>query len=154
MKINKIQSSFLPIAILFICLHTTGLAQNDTEAIKNVIIAETEHYFAKDLAAWKSCYLDDKKTAMVQKLPKGQLVNLQGLDDLVSNAKSFFEANEDFEFKILKRFNWNISIKNEVAWVNFKETQVVEGTELSSEEIRVLVKEEAKWKIAFISSIY
>ncbi len=53
-----------------------------------------------------------------------------------------------------KRFGMVYDLKGDVAWVNFKQKAMINGTERPSEEIRVLVKEKNNWKIAFISSIF
>lgn len=134
-------------------LHTV-VSANEEDLIKKAIIAETDHYFARDMNRWKNCFVNSEKTAIIQKYSDGELLSVRGLDVIAAKAKKAWKENPDMDFKTTDRLQWNISIKDNVAWVHYKQKAMVNGTEYSSEEIRVLVKEAGNWKIALESSIF
>lgn len=154
MKPINIQLRYVFLIIFFLGIQSFCFAQTEEEQIKKVIIAETEHYFARDMISWKACFVDNEKTAIIQKYANGEQVSVVGFSEMEARTKKAWEENTEMDFKIMSRLQWNISLNGNVAWVTFKEKQMINGTERPSEEIRVLVKENNKWKIALISSIY
>lgn len=154
MKPIKIQLRYVFLVIFFLGIRSFCFAQAEEEQIKKVIIAETEHYFARDMMKWKACFVHTEKTAVIQKYANGEQVSVVGFNEMEARTKKAWEENPEMDFKIISRLQWNISITDNVAWVNFKERQTINGTERPSEEIRVLVKENNTWKIALLSSIF
>ncbi len=154
MKTINIQLRYVLPVILFLGIQSFCCAQREEEQIKKVISAETEHYFARDMTKWKVSFVDNEKTAIIQKYANGERVSNIGFNEIVAKAKKAWEENPDMDFKIMSRLQWNISINGNVAWVTFKENQTINGTERPSEEMRVLVKENTIWKIALLSSIF
>ena len=132
----------------------TAVTANEEDLIKKVIIAETDHYFAQDMKRWKNCFVNSEKTAIIQKYSDGELLSVKGLDVIAANAKKAWQENPDMDFKTTDRLQWNISIKDHVAWVHYRQKAMINGTEYISEEIRVMVKEDDNWRIALESSIY
>ena len=132
----------------------TVVSANEEDLIKKAIIAETDHYFARDMKRWKNCFVNSEKTAIIQKYSDGELLSVKGLAVMAAKAKKAWKENPDMDFKIDDRFQWNISINDNMACVNFKQKAIINGTEYPSEEIRVMVKEDDTWKIALISSIF
>lgn len=130
------------------------LIADDEDAIKKTIIAETDHYFERDIIGWKACFVDSGKTTLIQKYNNGELQSVIGLDEMAARANKAIKENPDMDFKTKDRLQWNININGNVAWVSFKHKSIINGTEHTSEEIRVMVKEDNTWKIALISSIY
>lgn len=154
MKSNNFQLRHVLLVILFLGIQGLCSAQTEEEQIKKVIIGETEYYFARDLTRWNASFVANEKTAVIQKYSDGELFSVVGFDKMEALTKKSWEENPEMDFKIKSRLKWNISIKGEVAWVNFKQLAMANDTELHSEEIRVLVKEKNYWKIAFMSSIF
>ena len=76
MKSINIQFCNVFLVIFFLGIQSFCYAQEEEEQIKKVIIAETENYFARDLISWKACFVNNEKTAVIQKYSDGELFSV------------------------------------------------------------------------------
>lgn len=160
------------ILVIIVFLTTMGHAQKDLamvnskkdvektseifeeDKIKAVIIKETEAFSNHDINAWRACFTQSSQTAYVYRWPDGTTGQIVGFKNLEKMVESWMEGEEDSVYKTLERVDWNIKIKDNMAWVTYKEKANIDGDEHLIEEIRILEKIKGVWKLDMIGYVF
>jgi hypothetical protein len=136
---------------------TASHAQTPAEdAIKNIIIAETEHFLNADFGAWSACFV--QKPYLLWSVTDGgevgDVITYRGWEDFQSAMKtSWFDAKPDAWAKEMRkaqvtRHNWIIQIRGKVAWASFTQRSETPQQMTETTETRVLEKQKGVWKMA------
>ena len=129
-------------------------AQDDD--IKQVIIKETDSYFKKDAAAWKSAWLQEPNTSRSFVSTYGYW-HAAGWDSITARTLRNFAKNPEVDSVEIKRDSFSIRKEGKIAIVDFVQTLKYLKSqppfdESASREHRVMVKSNGQWKIANLIS--
>ena len=137
-------------------------AAEDEAAIKQVLSQETETFFAGDHAAWSTHLVQEPylSWAVTPFDQPGAVFALQGWETInaFSTNSWFGEKNAALRASTEKgvntRTDWNIQIRDDVAWVAFKQQHVNSNPPATyhSAEARVLERQDGKWRVALQST--
>ena len=146
---------------LAICMMTVPLAcgaqgniQQAENEIKQVINGETEAFQNNNPEKARQFFSNSSKVAFIQRLPDGKVTTTVGGINIDGEPQSGGKVDYlALGFKLLGRSDWNISVRKNIAWVNFRQKTALGDAEYLSDEIRVLEKEKGQWKITLSSTI-
>ena len=127
---------------------------SDDAMIKAVIIKETEAYSQDDMNAWRSCFTQSPNTAYVYRWADGTTGQMVGFKNLEKMVQGWMDGEEDSEYQTLSRYDWNINLNGDMAWVTYKEKADIDGTEYTIQEIRILEKIDNEWKLDMIGYVF
>lgn len=138
--------------LLFILLFTNSYAQNVTTseeqtAIKQIIAAESNYYYARNIEKWAECYRQTPQTywALVE---KEHTTQKDGWDNISSFIKKYFKENPKAVKYIFKRDSYNFRKVNPTyIWVTFDQARTTNGKKELSKETRILELIKGEWKI-------
>ena len=118
----------------------------EVAAIKQVIIDETIAYLNSDNEKGKS--LRSYPYTNVINMPQDQAV----ITSIESDQEDVYGA-EPFDLQNIKRTDWDIQIRDHLAWATFKQTMNALGSHMPTLETRILEKVGGSWKIAHIQTL-
>ena len=129
----------------------------EEEAIKAVIIGQTDAYVRRDFDAWVSFLVDSPQTSrsVTPNSSPGTVIYRQGFAEMKQNMKRGMLASPKSEMTSDGRDNWNIKINGNMAWARFVEhtTLVATNTKLDLVGLTVLEKINGQWKISTSAAI-
>ena len=120
--------------------------EGEEDAIKQVIIDETEAYVSAD---------NDKGKALLS-FPYTNIVNLPQDEAIMTRMNTSEEdlyETAPFQLENIIRTDWDIQLRQHVAWVTFKQTAETMGSKVLTLETRILEKEGESWKIAHMQTM-
>jgi ketosteroid isomerase-like protein len=134
----------------------------EEEAIKKVILNETEYWMDGNYEKWSESYIHEPYLtwSVTNGGSPGDAITIRGWEAFgPPNEKNFSNRKEGFAAEMRKskttRDKWNIQIRGNVAYVNFK--ALIENEEKQSKfestEMRVLERINGAWKIATLTAI-
>ena len=134
--------------------------EREKAAIRDVIIQETTAYYKQDYVAWKSTYVTKpyfREHGYWDGFPeKVRIYNsFAQLDSL--KKKQFDENKTVWQTAVVARSNENFRIYGDVAWYTSDQISSDKNTGKllgRSVDIRILEKEQGKWKIAYLGFYY
>ncbi|HEY5747764.1 MAG TPA: hypothetical protein VIU12_16940 [Chryseolinea sp.] len=151
---------FVLIACLLFAFHTRpapdAVAEQDEQAIRHVIEAETAAYFNKDSTKLFSFYVDDRITQSAWNAPNGSYGAHKGLASIHKNFTEAFRKNPKPQPQPnIQRSQWLFQkFSNEWMWVNFvQETDGADGKRYTNYETRIMKKVGSEWKITVMYSL-
>ena len=146
MKKNLLYSAM---TLLLFSLTSSSFAQStEEEAIKKVLTAETDAFYRRDLAAWKSHWSTDAKVSRMIISPTGAN-QTQGPEKNAAAMVSFIQSNPEPTNIRPKADNYTFRIDGNLAYVEYDQFTPAPTGEIShSHEYRVMSKENGEWKIA------
>lgn len=134
----------------YVFAQTTAAAEE--EAIKKVIIGETDAYVRRDFDAWANFYVDSPQTsyALTPNNAPGTVVYPQGFDTMKQSMKQWMLASPKSEMTTEGRDNWTIRVVGNMAWARFVQHTVLVDTHTKMDfvELKVLEKIDGQWKIS------
>jgi|GEM_PF-5279593 len=122
---------------------------SDEEVIKNVIAAETNHFHKKDMDSWSETVVQSDYFAGVYALKDGQVNKSIGFENAKSTLHQYLKEAGDYKIPTVERKNWNIQIRDNVAWATYDQTTGYPDQVDDSIEMRICEKIEGQWKIAY-----
>ena len=130
----------------------------EEEAIKKVVIAETDAYVARNFNAWAACYVDAPTTSMIF-TPNGNpgaMLSNTDFQKIAKGMKGWMDASPQSEMQVESRNGWVSRIKDDMAWIMYdqKNIMVKTGAKLKSKELKVLEKVQGQWKITASSTVW
>jgi ketosteroid isomerase-like protein len=134
-------------------------AQNkEEEAIKKVVIAETDAYIKRDAKAFLACYVEGTAFTFMG-TPNGNPGSIMAGTDIQKFSKGMagmMETNKVSEMLVESRDGWVCRIKGEMAWISYdqKNIMVKTGAKIKSKELKVLEKVDGQWKITSSSTVW
>lgn len=150
---NKLFLAICVMAVPLACGAQAGTQHTENE-IKMVINGETEAFQNNNPEKARQFFSNSSKATSIQRLPDGKVTTTVGGVNIDGESKSVEKVDYSaMGFKLLGRSDWNINVRGNVAWVNFRQKTALGGAEYVSDEIRVLEKESGQWKIVLSSTI-
>lgn len=144
----------LPIAafILSFAFTISANAQEaEKEAIKQVVMKETESYLAVDMETWTSTWLPVPYAYWSFSDSNGTQF-IDGWENIQSTFADYFKNQKPSRSKL--SYTWlEIRVYGTGAYVRFKEKQVGNNIVEETNQIRVLEKKDGKWKVVCMSAI-
>jgi hypothetical protein len=131
----------------------------EEEAIKKVVIAETDAYCKRDYQAWADTHLDAPTTTSMM-TPNGSPGSLGAGSDfqkMSKGTKTWMEASPQSEMQLTAPSDgWICRINGNMASISYNEYNIMvkTGAKIKSRELRVLEKINGQWKISAQSSIW
>lgn len=120
----------------------------DETAIKNVIRAETEAYYARNADAWQATWVQDS-TAMRTLVQNGALEVSPGWEKFgVPTAKEIKQSSTPVPIQ-LQTSNYRIQVGGDLAWVEYDQRITLSSDTVPyvSREQRALIRKDGQWKI-------
>ncbi len=145
------------IFITFLASASGQTMVKDEEAIKKIITDETTFFAQCNLKAWSECYLPVpyvRWTVSYFENSRPVVMNMETWISLYNSMRAYFRSQEGKEMNPIinsVRMDWNIQIRGEVAWVKFIQKNF--GLNVASHEMRILEKQNDKWRIVMVHSI-
>ena len=133
-------------------LYYTSLDE-EKDAIKKVIAAETQAYIDKDMTAMDNAYLIAPFTTNVGNVPQGTIKMIHRYKDGKAPIRTKEELDAVLPISNIERYNWNIQVRGDVAWAAFDQKLDVVGSRVSSIETRFLEKLNGQWKIVYSNTL-
>ncbi len=154
---------FILCCILMICTAITlrnnqpdpSTLSEEEEAIKKVIIEETEAFWNKDFKKLSSCFVQDEYIRVVGWWEHGGITVRKGWSVIGARTEKLMIENPEKNFQQVTRENFNIRISENMAWATFEQYGTDTGEKTMdmpglSYETRILEKHNGEWKIAYI----
>jgi tetratricopeptide (TPR) repeat protein len=143
------------LAIACVAFAMPTSAQDDD--IKQVIFKETDSYFKRDAAAWKSVWLQDRNTSRSFVSTYSYLYTA-GWDSIIARQTRNFAKDSEPQSVDIKRDSFSIRKEGNIAIVDF--VQAIKYLksqppfdQSATREHRVMVKSNGQWKIASLISV-
>jgi hypothetical protein len=127
--------------------------EDDTEAIKNVIAAETQSYIDKDFDAMDNTYVIAPFTTNINNVPEGTVNILRRYQKNIPQTITKEEIGNMVVISDVVRSDWNIQLRDDVAWAVFNQKVTAQGARTPSIETRILEKVNGEWKISYTSTV-
>lgn len=127
----------------------------DEEAVKKVIIAETEAFWNKDFQQLANCWVHDDHVRIMGWWQDGGVTVRKGWSVIGEKLEKLIKENPNKNPQNVTRENFNIKISGDIAWVTFEQYGNDTGEKAMdmpglSYETRILEKHNGQWKIAYI----
>lgn len=122
------------------------------EAIKMVLLAETDTFFARDYDGWAATFVPAPEATQAWNNADGSYNAATGWETISANVRSFMDANPEPDTTPLWRENFLIRFYgNDAAFVTFDKYM---GTRDSNpvKEVRVVEKHDGRWKIVCVAA--
>jgi tetratricopeptide (TPR) repeat protein len=156
-RVNRI----LLVCLCLICL-PAGLAiaadvNAEVDAVKKVIIAETESWAKKDYDAWQNAWYQGPDAISVY-ISKYFHQEKNGWDEISSAMKIQMKENPDPLDARIVRENFQVRVDGNLAWATYDEKYIMKDEtarrrEWPSRQLRTLVKQDGAWLIASLTGI-
>jgi hypothetical protein len=136
-------------------VHDPRSIASEEEAIKKVIIAETEAFWNKDFKQLANCWVHDDYVRVVGWWEHGGVTVRKGWSVIGDRMDKLIKENPEKNPQDVTRENFNIRISGNMAWVTFEQYGNDTGEKAMdmpglSYETRILEKHAGQWKIAYI----
>lgn len=134
------------VALLLILLPMLALGQEaEKEAIKRVIMEETESYLSVDEASWAATWLP-ASYAYWSFSDKDGSQYISGWDNIRQTFDQYFKSQKPSKAKL--SYTWTeIRVYSNGAYVRFKE-KADDGNRVEvTDQVRILEKKDGKWRI-------
>lgn len=146
-------TAYRPFLILGFCLLCAPVFAQETEkeAIKRVVMQETESYLGVDFEAWSGCWLP-VPYAYWSFSDKSGTQFIDGWDTIQKTFETYFQSQKPSRSKLT--YTWQeIRVYNNGAYVRFRE-HADDGIRVEeTDQIRVLEKKDGKWKVVCMSAV-
>jgi hypothetical protein len=138
----------------FTMLPSAALAQSqaDQEAIRRVLIAETDRFFARDFNGWAATFVQVPNAAQVWNNADGSYTYRLGWETISARIRDFMNANPAPDQTPLTRENFNIRFYGDAAFVTFDKYMGDRKTAKPVREIRVVERQGGEWKIVCVAA--
>lgn len=134
--------------------------QMDEEAIKKVIISETEHWLDQDVEAWSNSFVQAPYLTwtVTNGSDPGDGLTVRGWEGLKDFMKGWFAKDQSAFVKEMRkskmtRDQWQIQIRGNVAWVSYNQKSEDAKQMVNSTETRVLERINGVWKVAMQATV-
>lgn len=142
------------LAWLFSCSQEkTSVAEDVKEALKAIVVGETNAYMEKDYQKWAS-YWDHSTDVLRLDVSKAGFAQQRGWDQSGGKLESFFKENPEPITSTFENSNYLIFHDENLAWVAFDQTWISQEGEKSVAKATItLVKKMNDWKIISYTAI-
>ena len=134
---------------------STDTMAAEEEAVKKVIIAETEAFWDKDFQQLSNCWVQDEYVRVVGWWEHGGITVRKGWSVIGERMENVIKENPEKNRQNVARENFNVRISGNMAWVTFEQYGTDTGEKAMdmpglSYETRILEKHNGQWKIAYV----
>ncbi len=131
----------------------TGL-EKDMEAIKAVILEETQSFFDRDFDRYAACYKHDESIVDLRAFSTNY-AHVVGWEENSSGTKEYLESNPEPVKNLEVKKNFDIHVYPNSAWAVFDIEIYDDAGVLANENIGVnfLEKINGEWKIVYLSRV-
>lgn len=141
-------------ALVLVILATAGTPakaqEGEKEAIKRVVMQETESYLNVDREAWSSTWLPVPYAYWLFS-DKDGIQYIEGWDDIQKTFDSYFKTQKPSRSRVT--YTWQeIRVYGTGAYVRFHERSDDNIRVEDTSQMRVLEKRDGKWKIVCMSA--
>ena len=124
----------------------------DKEAVKNVILAETDMFFARDYAGWAATFVPAPNAIQIWNNDDGSYTHALGWETINKNVKAFMKDHPEADNTPLWRENFTYRFYGDAAFVTFDKYMGDRDTAKPIKEIRVVEKHDGQWKIVCVAA--
>jgi hypothetical protein len=124
----------------------------DEEAIKKVLLAETDFFFARDYQGWESTFADAPGAIQIWNNSDGSYTHAIGFQTISKNVRAFMQSHPEPDTTPLFRDNFAFQHFGNAALVTFDKYMGDREKAKPIKEIRVVEKREGKWKIVCVAA--
>lgn len=126
----------------------------EEEAIKKVIIAETEAFWDKDFNALSSQWAHGDYVRVMGWWQRGGVTVMKGWSVVGGRMQTLIAEHPEKNRQQVRRDNMNIRVSGNMAWVTFEQYGTDTGETAMdmpglSYETRILEKQDGRWKIVY-----
>ena len=126
----------------------------EEEAVKKVIVTETEAFWNKDFQQLSDCWVHEDYARVVGWWQAGGVTVRKGWSVIGKKMETVIKENPGKNPQNVTRENFNIRISGDMAWVTFEQYGTDTGEQAMdmpglSYETRILEKQNGQWKIAY-----
>ena len=146
----------LSLLYLTACTNKTTDQNQEEQAIKKRIIAETEAWINRDSIAWLNCYAQLPNSEQSWNNRDGTWDATKGWDNIFKENIKDYRKNRTPRTDRLENTNWMIQLcGTDWAWVTFDQTvRRDRDREFKNHEFRVMSKIKGEWKLVGNSSMW
>jgi hypothetical protein len=124
----------------------------DEEAIKKVVLAETDFFFARDYKGWESTFAQASGAVQIWNNSDGSYTHAIGWQTISENVRAFMEEHPEPDTTPLFRENFTFQHFGHVALVTFDKYMGDREKVKPIKEIRVVERQDGKWKIVCVAA--
>ena len=150
MKLLLVLATVLVTHASTIGLRAQGAA--DEEAIKRVVLAETDHFFARNFVAWAATFVHVPEATQVWNNADGSYTHRQGWETIGARIREFMQNNTTPDRTPMVRDNFHIRHYGDAAFVTFDKYLGDRATARPIREIRVVERQGGEWKIVCVAA--
>jgi hypothetical protein len=126
----------------------------DEDAIKKVIIAETEAFWDKDFNTLANQWAHGDYVRVIGWWERGGVTVMKGWPVIGGRMEKLIKDNPEKNRQQVRRENMNIRVSETMAWVTFEQYGTDTGESAMdmpglSYETRILEKQDGRWKIVY-----
>jgi hypothetical protein len=124
----------------------------DEDAIKRVLLAETDHFFARNFDAWAATFVKVPAATQVWNNADGSYTHRIGWDTISVRVREFMKTNPQPDKTPLHRENFSIRHYGDAAFVTFDKYMGDRRTAKPIREVRVVERQGGEWKIVCVAA--
>ncbi|MFT5736638.1 MAG: hypothetical protein ACJAU2_000894 [Maribacter sp.] len=142
------------VGLFFSCQQEKALpAEDSTEAIKAIVVGETNAYMEKDYQKWAS-YWDHSSDVLRLDVSAAGFAQEKGWENSGGKLESFFKENQEPIRSTFENSNYLIFYDVNLAWVAFDQAWTSQvGEKTVAKATVTLVKKGDAWKIVSYTAI-
>lgn len=125
----------------------------DEEAIKRVVLAETDRFFARDYEGWAKTFVQVPNATQAWNNADGTYTYRLGWETIGARIREFMAANRQPDTTPMARENFNIRHYGDAAFVTFDKYLGDRATAKPIREIRVVERHQGEWKIVCVVAL-
>jgi hypothetical protein len=132
----------------------TAWAQSaaDEAAIKSVVLAETDRFFARDFEGWAATFVHAAESTQVWNNADGSYTYRQDWETISARIREFMAGNPEPDRTPMARENFQIRFYGDAAFVTFDKYLGDRATATPIREIRVVERQGGEWKIVCVAA--
>jgi hypothetical protein len=124
----------------------------DEEAIKRVLLAETDRFFARDYDGWAATFVQVPNATQVWNNADGSYTHRLGWETISARIRDFMTANPQPDRTPMWRENFQIRHYGDAAFVTFDKYMGDRQTAKPIREVRVVERQGGEWKIVCVAA--
>jgi hypothetical protein len=130
---------------------------DDEAAIMEVIAAEAEAFWDKDMEAFAACHVQAPYTRRMGWWARGGITDMHGWEQIGGAMRGHFarDPEPNPSANAVRRDNVNIRVSGDMAWVTFDQHSIDAGEPDMdmpgiSHETRIMERHDGRWRIAYV----
>jgi hypothetical protein len=129
-----------------------GQSKADEQAIKAVLLAETDFFFARDYEGWAGTFGQAPGAIQIWNNKDGSYTHALGSETISKNVRAFMKEHPEPDTTPLFRDNFTFQHFGNAALVTFDKYMGDRKKAKPIKEIRVVEKQDGKWKVVCVAA--